>query len=366
MGIKFLNNIFREQCDKSIWQIGLAELSGKKIAVDISIYLYKYESTDTLIENIYLMLATFRASNIIPIFVFDGKPPPEKKALLQKRRDDKTAAKNEYNKLKNQLLERNNENKDKEIEEQMDQLKKQFVYITHEKIEKVKDLIRAYGATYYDAPGEADEICALLVIKKKVWACLSEDMDLFVYGCNRVLRYLSLTNQSVVLYYTKGILEQLNMTQNEFREICVLSGTDYNMNVNIKSISLYETIKLFRKYKEEPDSNNMTFYDWIRESKLNFNFNLDLELLKKINDMFDLFVKNELKNEVKNELKNEVKNELKNELKNEVKNELKNEVKNELKNEVKNELKNIKIYNGPIQKLAVRDILKEDGFLFIN
>ena len=338
MGIKFLNNIFREQCDKSIWQIGLAELSGKKIAVDISIYLYKYESTDTLIENIYLMLATFRASNIIPIFVFDGKPPPEKRALLQKRRDDKTAAKNEYNKLKDQLLERNNENK--EIEEQMDQLKKQFVYITHEKIEKVKDLIRAYGATYYDAPGEADEICALLVIKKKVWACLSEDMDLFVYGCNRVLRYLSLTNQSVVLYYTKGILEQLNMTQNEFREICVLSGTDYNMNVNAKSISLYETIKLFRKYKEEPDSNNMTFYDWIRESKLNLNLNLnlDLELLKKINDMFDLFVKNELKNEVKNELKNEL----------------------------KNEVKNIKIYNGPIQKLAVRDILKEDGFLFIN
>ena len=96
----------------------------------------------------------------------------------------------------------------------MDQLKKQFVYITHEKIEKVKELIRAYGATYYDAPGEADELCALLVIKKKAWACLSEDMDLFVYGCNRVLRYLSLNNQSFVLYHTKGILSSLNMTQN--------------------------------------------------------------------------------------------------------------------------------------------------------
>jgi hypothetical protein len=40
----------------------------------------------------------------------------------------------------------------------MDQLKKQFVQMNKEKIESVKSLIRAYGATYYDAPGEADEL----------------------------------------------------------------------------------------------------------------------------------------------------------------------------------------------------------------
>lgn len=331
MGIKFLNNILREQCGKSIWQIGLAELSGKKIAVDISIYLYKYESTDSLIENIYLMLATFREINIIPIFVFDGKPPPEKKALLQKRRDDKAAAKNEYNKLKEQLLASPDQNeKEKEIEEQMDQLKKQFVYITHEKIDKVKDLIKAYGATYYDAPGEADELCALLVIKKKVWACLSEDMDLFVYGCNRVLRYLSLTNKSVVLYYTKGILEHLNMTQTEFREICILSGTDYNINVNVNNncFILPNTIKLFRKYKDLNNNlnnnlNMVTFYDWIK-STTDLDLDLDLDLLKKINSMFKIL------------------------------------------DSTTTTLEDIKIYNGPIQKLLVREILKEDGFLFIN
>ena len=324
MGIQFLNKILRENCDKSIWQIGIAELSGKKIAVDISIYLYKYESNGTLLESIYLMLAIFREYNIIPIFVFDGKPPPEKKELLQKRRQDKAAAKNEYNKLKDQLeqnqYESNNYEKN-EIVATMDQLKKQFVYITHEKIEKVKELIRAYGATYYDAVGEADELCALLVIKKKAWACLSEDMDMFVYGCNRVLRYLSLTNQSIVLYHTKGILANLNMTQKEFREICVLSGTDYNINAN--SFILPNTIALFRKYKElNKDLNNATFYDWIRET----NLNLDTNLLKKINSMFDIL---------------------------------------DIKHSITT-LENIKIYNGPIQKELVRKIMKEDGFLFID
>jgi len=340
MGIKFLNKILRDNCNQSIWQIDIGELAGKKIAVDISIYLYKYESNNALLENIYLMHAIFREYNIIPIFVFDGKPPPEKKELLQKRREDKAAAKNEYNKLKYQLEQIGDDtDESNEIAATMDQLKKQFVYITHEKIEKVKELIRAYGATYYDAPGEADELCALLVIKKKVWACLSEDMDLFVYGCNRVLRYLSLVNQSFVLYHTKGILESLNMTQKEFREICILSGTDYNINANTDSktknndmITLPNTIKLFRKYQEQQIVNknnnlNQSFYDWLTSSNKHADYITDLELLQKINGMFDI---------------------------------------SDLKEDLKDTVKNIKIMNSPIQKLLVQEIMKEDGFMFID
>ena len=85
MGIKFLNKILRDNCDQSIWEINISKLQGKKIAVDISIYLYKYESNDTLLENMYLMLATFRQHNIIPVFIFDGKPPPRKKTVVTKK-----------------------------------------------------------------------------------------------------------------------------------------------------------------------------------------------------------------------------------------------------------------------------------------
>ena len=57
MGIKHLNRFFKENAGESIKFISLADLSGKKIAVDISIYMYKYASDDILIENIYLMLS---------------------------------------------------------------------------------------------------------------------------------------------------------------------------------------------------------------------------------------------------------------------------------------------------------------------
>jgi len=326
MGIKNLNTFMRDNCPESIKCISLAELSGKKIAVDISIYIYKFVGDDSLIENTYLMLSVFRYYNIIPIFIFDGKPPPEKRELLQKRKADKKHAENEYNNLKNKLETMKNEEHTSEAEEKreiiatMDSLKKRFVYVNKEKIDKVKEMIRAYGLTYYDAPGEADELCAMLVIKKKVWACLSEDMDMFVYGCKRVLRYISLLHHSVVLYDTTKILEELGITLKEFREICVLSGTDYNI-VNDKERNLMQTLKLFRKYHKTKKTTD--FYDWLLE---NTDYIQEKDELDTVYTMFDLSM---------------------------------NQHSINLKTFDK-----IKIVNTQIRREAIRPILEEDGFIF--
>jgi len=333
MGIKYLNRFLRENCPESIGHIKLEELSGKKIAIDISIYLYKYEADNVLLENMYLMLATFRHHDIIPVFIFDGKPPAAKKELLQKRRDDKLTAQNEYDELKDKLdtintTNANNSEEAQEIVLAMNLLKKQFVSISRDKINKVKDLIRAYGATYYDAPGEADALCAMLVMTKRVWACLSEDMDLFVYGCNRVLRYLSLTNHSAIIYYTKGILRELNMTQKEFKDVCILSGTDYNMKTNNSCNNIISIMQLFTEYKNDPaihDNKTIGFYTWIINNKPRYlELIFDWELLDNISKMFDF------------------------------------------SNDLFQTFKNIKIINGHIQKETIQNIMREDGFMFIN
>jgi hypothetical protein len=305
----------------------MSDLSGKRIAVDISIYLYKYEAENALLENMYVMLSIFRHYNITPIFIFDGKPPPEKKALLQKRREDREEAQQEYEQLEHQLKHLNKDdgnNKERqEIIENMTQLKKQMTQINKKKMEKVKSLIRAYGATYFDAPEEADELCAMLVMEKKVWACLSEDMDLFVYGCTRVLRYFSLLNHNAILYYMKGILDELHMTQDQFKEICVLSGTDYNVNANTNATNtnpnLHSIIKQFRKYQEE--NTGLPFYNWLINTT---KYVTNLELLQKIVNMFNL-----------------------------------SGCQNKL-----DIFKNIKIINGPIKQDDIQSIMKEEGFIF--
>ena len=308
MGIRYLNQFLQKNANKSSIQLyNLSELSGKKIAVDISIYLYRYIADNSLIDSMYLMLILFRTNNITPVFIFDGKPPEEKKDLLQKRKTDKRNAKKEYNNLK-LILETNKElddNEKKEISINMEKLKKSFITIQKNDIENVKNLIRAYGSTYYDAPGEADELCAYLTIQNKVWGCLSEDMDMFVYGCPRVLRYFSLLNHNVIVYNVKDILNDLQLEQKELREICVLSGTDYNINQYTK-LTLLNTLKYFKKYdkvrknihmnneneykndnqnknsKEQP----IEFYKWLQD---NYPHLIDnYEGLINIYNMFDL------------------------------------------------------------------------------
>ena len=322
MGIRHLNRFLKDNASPSIKLCNLSELSGKKIAVDISIYMYRFASNNTLVENIYLMLSVFRHYNIIPIFIFDGKPPSEKRELLKKRKEDKREAENEYNKLKNTLeINKDMDDSDKqEIIYNMDVLKKKFVSINKNDIESVKMLIRSYGATYYDAPGEADELCAMLNIKNKVWASLSEDMDMFVYGCPRVIRYFSLLNHTAIVYDVKGILNNLGISQKELREICVLSGTDYNLECDDTKNSLNNTLKIFKKYHKS--KSKVGFYEWLNKDN---NFIKDYDLLLKTYNMFELNNRFDIK-----------------------------------------VFEKIKIINGPIIKNEIINILKTDGFIFRN
>ena len=49
MGIRNLNRYLRNNCPESIRCIPISDISHKKIVVDISIYLYKYESENALL-----------------------------------------------------------------------------------------------------------------------------------------------------------------------------------------------------------------------------------------------------------------------------------------------------------------------------
>ena len=108
MGIPKLNKYLTERCtNKSIGKKHLSFFSNKILVIDTSIYMYKFISHGDLLEDMYLFISILLEYSIIPIFVFDGKPPPEKKGLLIKRNDDKKKAENEYNILYQQLQQLN-------------------------------------------------------------------------------------------------------------------------------------------------------------------------------------------------------------------------------------------------------------------
>ena len=321
MGIKNLNRFLQTSCDKSIQKIHISSLSGKKIVIDTSIYLYRFMGDGCLLENFYLMISIFREHNIIPLFVFDGKPPKEKDELLKQRKTEKKDAEKKYNLLQDKLDHAEDYDIDKsEIKENMDALKKQFIRIHHSDIENVKTLIKAYGVSYIDAIGEADKLCAKMVCKNKAYACLSEDMDLFVYGCGRVLRYLSLLKKTTIMYDLSGILSELKMTLSEFQHITIISGTDYNFNININNgTNLMTTLKYFKRYKK---SECTDFYKWL---ELHTNYIDNIEELYNTLNMFSLTDMPEYKN-----------------------------------------YGNIKIANGPVHISNLKTIMSNEHFVFID
>ena len=295
MGIQHLNAYFRKNATiKSIHKISLDDLNGKKVVIDASIYLYRFMTEGALLENFYSMLSVFQHNNITPIFVFDGAAPPEKSQLLEKRCEDKNLAEQEYNKLKDELASTSyDDNKYGELCCDMILLKKQFIRIRRSDVAMVKRLITAFGVSYIEAEGEADALCAKLVIKKQAFACLSEDMDLFIYGCPRVLRYLSLMNETAIIYYLDNILVDLAVTFKEFKEICIISGTDYSHKTETQKtkktektekikktektektekikktetnrpINLFTTFEYFKQYKDDNNEKGINFYEWL-------------------------------------------------------------------------------------------------------
>lgn len=289
MGIKLLNRYLREKCtDKSINKQHLSHFAGKRIVIDTSIYLYHFLSECALMENMYLFISILKNYEIEPIFIFDGKTPQEKKVLVKERSQKKKEAEEKYNELVRLKKEGNmDELEDKAIQLELEALKRQFVRLRNEDIVKVKELMDAYGVIYYDAPYEADDLCVYFVKSGMAYACISDDMDMFLYGCPYVLRNFSLLNHSVLVYDTKSILDELNIPFNHFREILILSGTDYNIN---SETNLIETLKWYNQYtsyikrNKEQNKPYYGFYLWLAK---NTKYITDLKQLFKTYQVFN-------------------------------------------------------------------------------
>jgi 5'-3' exonuclease len=149
MGIHLLNSFLQSLYNNGSRIINLSELSGKKIVIDTSIYLYRFKSMGALLENIYLMCTIFRYYNIHPLFIFDGKSRKNKELTIQKRKEEKEIARKEYYEIK-KMIKTATEDEKELLEDKMNKLRRRFIKITREDIENVKYLLDFYGLSYLD------------------------------------------------------------------------------------------------------------------------------------------------------------------------------------------------------------------------
>lgn len=281
MGIKNLNSYIKKKCTNfSIQTRNLSDYKNKKIVVDASIYLYKYSVDNELIENIYTMVTLFRKYNISPVFVFDGKPCEDKQETLNKRKQERICSKQQYSELLKEI-ELNKELKKKyEIKLELESLKRKSVKVTRGDVGSVKELLTSYGIPFIVSPEEADGLCAYMVLYGIVDACLSDDTDMFMYNCSVVLQNINLMNETVIEYNTSNIFHELNITNNEFVDMMVLKGTDYNICNNLEIGEVFNT---YKRYKKE--NTDINFYNWL----INKNkYEMEISELEKTRSIFNI------------------------------------------------------------------------------
>jgi len=239
MGIRKLNKFLQEKCAESITKRSLFQLKNKKLVIDASNMLYRLNVDGELIPLLYQTIITFKYYNIVPLFVFDGAPPEEKKEKLIERRKMRAEAAEQYATLMDDIETKNIAMNDT-LRGVIDQLERTKTRLSMKLIYEAKYLLKSCGIPYIDAVNEADELCAFLVNSGLAWACISEDMDLFAHGCHRVIRYFSVFQQNCVVYELSGILSKLKMNMIDFRAMCVICSSDYEKE---GTITVYDVWK---------------------------------------------------------------------------------------------------------------------------
>ena len=262
MGIPKLNKWLIDNCrHDSIQKIHLTDLQDKRIAVDISIFLYRFLVDGNFMEQLYLFLSTLRYYCIQPVIIFDGKAPAEKRATIQRRQNDKKDAKTQYLLLEEELANTEDILLRQDIQKKMAALKKRMVRITWEHIDAAIELIKAFGFEYYLAPHEADQLCVHFAITNNVYAILSDDMDLLLSGAPRLLRGFHVSTHEVNLYDTFAILVDMNMTLEDFRATVALSGTDYELTTPCPNMAIKRCFELYEEYHIENKGESLI--DWL-------------------------------------------------------------------------------------------------------
>ena len=251
MGIRGLNTLIKKICPECIITNDISYYSGKTFIIDASILIYKFRHISSMSESLKLnshiigfinRIKYYTNNNIKPVFVFDGKPPIEKKNTLFKRQQNKVKIQEKIELL--QYVNCNTVEEKNGIDNEIKKLESQVIYVTKEHISECKKLLDLLCIDYYDAPDEAEKFCVYLYKNGFGDYIVSDDTDVFTFGGNKVLK--SSIKNNIIETNLDLFLEKIGYTFPKFIDLCILSGCDYLPFIPLLGINTIYT--LFKKY----------------------------------------------------------------------------------------------------------------------
>lgn len=234
--------------------VHISEFKGCTVAIDSYCWLHKGafgcceklargEQTDAYIMYCLKYIRLLQNYKIKPIMVFDGQHLPAKQHTEKKRRDNRNFARRRAAELLRL-------DKPEEARNYL----RQCIDITHEMALALIKECRNMGVDCIVAPYEADAQLAYLNIQKIADIVITEDSDLILFGCSRIIFKLDINGNGKLVEAEKLYLS-MNMrpdfyTFDKFRYMCILSGCDYLQSLS--GIGLKKALK-FIKLTANPD-----------------------------------------------------------------------------------------------------------------
>jgi len=229
-------------------KIAFEDLSGRKIAIDAFNSLYQFLSIIRQADGTPLMDSKQRITShlsglfyrtgklveygILPIYVFDGKPPDLKKAVSEERKKVREEAHEKW----------------KEALNAGDMIgarrhAQAASRLTTEMIDESKKLLEAMGIPWVQSPAEGEAQAAYIVQHGDAWASASQDYDSILFGSPRLIRNLTITGRrklpgknvyiSIEPEYIEleKALAGLEITRKQLIDMGIMMGTDFNEGI---------------------------------------------------------------------------------------------------------------------------------------
>ena len=240
----------------------LDELSGKKFAVDAYNAIYQFLSSirqpdgTPLMDSrgnvtghltgIFYRNVRLLESGIRPIYVFDGKPPDEKRDVLIERGERKKAAEAAWK----TALEKGNVEEARKHAQATSRL-------TSKMAGECKELLTLMGIPVVEAPSEGEAQATQMAIEESVDAVASQDMDCLLFGAPMLLRNLSVGGRrklpgrneyvEVVPEFIdlQEVLRGLEISREQLIWAGILIGTDFDEGV--KGVGPKKALKIVKE-----------------------------------------------------------------------------------------------------------------------
>lgn len=284
MGITKINSLFRKFAPNVLEAAHISRFASQKVAVDISLFVHKYKiaNGDLWLQGLLKLMVALRRHGIHPVVVFDGESPVEKTHEQAARREDRKRRTSRYQALtglfstymttgdlhpdlaafyESQLIRRglstssarsaSTSSTEENIvidpvfmKDRIENIRRQVVSFRTGDMKDVETLMDTLCIPHLQARYEAEGLCAWLNRRGLVTAVLTDDTDVFAYGAECAITRLNATTGACTLVYHAKILSQLGLTSDQFLDLCILCGCDYNTNVRgVGPIRAYHLIR---------------------------------------------------------------------------------------------------------------------------